>query len=73
MLTVLIWNLNNNSFRIMEFTLSENRDAFSNPLKNYNKEYERILLARDMKPEMATKLAAGFVEMANEGYLFTWY
>ncbi|MEZ8389526.1 3-dehydro-L-gulonate 2-dehydrogenase [Vibrio splendidus] len=30
-------------------------------------EYERILLARDMKPEMATKLAAGFVEMANEG------
>ncbi|MFS1948427.1 3-dehydro-L-gulonate 2-dehydrogenase [Vibrio lentus] len=30
-------------------------------------EYERILLARGMKPEMATKLAAGFVEMANEG------
>ncbi len=30
-------------------------------------EYERILLARDMKPESAIKLAAGFVEMANEG------
>jgi 3-dehydro-L-gulonate 2-dehydrogenase len=30
-------------------------------------EYERILLARDMSPDMATKLAAGFVEMANEG------
>ena len=30
-------------------------------------EYERILLARDMKPEMAIKVAAGFVEMANDG------
>ncbi|CAH0528880.1 3-dehydro-L-gulonate 2-dehydrogenase [Vibrio hippocampi] len=30
-------------------------------------QYERILLARNMKPEMAAKLAAGFVEMANEG------
>lgn len=36
-------------------------------LEELQNEYERILLKRDMKPEMATKLAAGFVEMANEG------
>ena len=30
-------------------------------------EYERILLKRGMEREQATKLAAGFVEMANEG------
>jgi 3-dehydro-L-gulonate 2-dehydrogenase len=30
-------------------------------------EYERILLKRGMNQELATKLAAGFVEMANEG------
>ena len=30
-------------------------------------EYERILLARDMTQDMATKLAGTFVEMANEG------
>lgn len=36
-------------------------------IKKLQQEYERILLARDMHPEMATKLAAGFVEMANEG------
>lgn len=30
-------------------------------------EYERILNKRGMQPELATKLAAGFVEMANEG------
>jgi 3-dehydro-L-gulonate 2-dehydrogenase len=30
-------------------------------------EYERILLKRDMKPELAKKLAEGFVDMANEG------
>lgn len=29
--------------------------------------YEKILIARDMTPESATRLAAGFVEMANEG------
>ncbi|MGX9417823.1 3-dehydro-L-gulonate 2-dehydrogenase [Vibrio sp. WJH972] len=36
-------------------------------LEKLQSEYERVLLARDMKPEMATRLAAGFVEMANEG------
>lgn len=30
-------------------------------------EYQRILLAREMSAENATRLAAGFVEMANEG------
>lgn len=36
-------------------------------IEQLQSEYERILLARDMKPEMAHRLAAGFVEMANEG------
>ncbi|WP_375749454.1 3-dehydro-L-gulonate 2-dehydrogenase [Vibrio sp. HN007] len=36
-------------------------------IEELQNEYERILLARDMKPETATRLAAGFVEMANEG------
>lgn len=36
-------------------------------IEKLQQEYERILLAREMKPDMATKLAAGFVEMANEG------
>ena len=36
-------------------------------IEKLQQEYERILLDRDMKPKMATKLAAGFVEMANEG------
>lgn len=36
-------------------------------IEQLQNEYERVLLARDMQPEMATKLAAGFVEMANEG------
>ena len=29
--------------------------------------YEKILLARDMSPEMAKRLAKGFADMGNEG------
>ena len=36
-------------------------------IEQLQNEYERIFLARDMNPQMASKLAAGFVEMANEG------
>lgn len=36
-------------------------------IEQLQNEYERILLKRGMKAELATRLANGFVEMANEG------